>query len=176
MMSNVVLEIPNDFSVIPCLPAIIYKYDLCDDKHIEKINIDGAWLVLGRDSKIASLVREKDTPIYNLETIELTTEETLKMQEKLREEKLYFLIDTMHFSQKLQALTRYNFEIVEVVKEDLEFNFLSLENKVYMFRVEYNPNHEEVEKTNLKYYDEYDIIFKNFFEKVRSILWRRRLY
>lgn len=176
MMSNTALYMLKDFAIIPYLPEIIYKYDLFNDKHVEKIHIDGAWLVLGRDSKIASLVREKDTPIYNLETIELTTEETLKMQEKLREENLYFLIDTKHFSQKLQALTRYNFEIVEVIKEDLDLNFLSFGNTVYMFRVDYNPNHEEVEKTNLKYYDEYDIIFKNFYEKMRSILWRRRLY
>lgn len=145
------VEVARNVLSFPSLFLVIKRYGIIEDRKEEKIDIDGAWLVVADDSKMATLVRKQGTPIYNLETRFLTNEKTLKMQEKLRQEKLYFLVDDYEAKRKFKALERNNFQIVEVIKEDFKLNFMGRLNYITMYRVEYNPNSDEVKQVNSKY-------------------------
>lgn len=155
MSSVTLIYILNNIKNLNLFVKMYNKIGIFNDVKQEKIHIDGAWLVVANDSRIATLVREEGTPIYNLETEDLKTENTLKMQQKLREKVLYILVDDNYAAKKINTLTEYNFEIVQIYKKDLQLNFLSPYNKVNIYKVRYNENTEDVIKTNLEYFKQY---------------------
>lgn len=121
------------------------------DKNFEKIHIDGAWVTLSDDSKLVTLVREEDTPIYYLESRFLLGNNAKKKQQELKQKNLYTIIDDSNRLKKIDELDNENLEIDEIIYDNLQFKFLPSWNKAIVCKLKYNSNNEEVVNNNSEY-------------------------
>lgn len=93
-----------------------YKLIYKDRKDIS-LHIDGVWGVIADDSSITQLLREKQTPIYNLEESINTSDITQKMYySKMKNNNIYVLIDDYKYARKIYYLNVNGFHITEEVR------------------------------------------------------------
>ena len=123
-----------------------YKYVLKDRK-INKIKIDGVWGTIGDDSGLTVLVRESNTPIYNLSS-EFSATSSLSRKlyyEKISNKKIYILIDP-YYKNKDELLKTYGFEVEKLVNKykSKDITCLSTGHTLYLYRIKYvGVNNEE---------------------------------
>lgn len=115
------------------------------DKDYEKISIDGVWGVIMDDSSNPTLLREENTPIYNLRksmtsTNELTTD---MYYEKINNNRIYVPLNYALMESKVSELSEYGFRITSNINTYFNIAHLDLGDVLYVTEVEYTG-----EKTN----------------------------
>ncbi|MBQ9313804.1 MAG: hypothetical protein IJ220_02215 [Clostridia bacterium] len=113
-----------------------------NDRNCEKIEIDGVWGTIADDVVLTELVREKNTPIYNLDKSTIDTSNlTLKMYyEIIKSEKpIYVLVDLWNYEEKIGQLLENHFELDELVEtyQSEQIPFLNKYDELYLYKVAY---------------------------------------
>lgn len=119
---------------------------LFKDREKQKIAIDGVWGAIADDSGTATLVREKDTPIYILDKDEIDKNNPTKLAYKkyydnINNNKVYIASLKSWFTYKIDELNKYGFKIVGDIKVYDDLNFLSINDALYVFEVEYSDEY-----------------------------------
>lgn len=106
------------------------------DRKKQKIYETGIFGAIGDDSLIPTLLKN-DNVIYNLEEwVTITNNETRKMYEdKILNKDIYVFCDALTLDRKKSYLDGNNFEILEEILVDGNFNFLSPSDSLYMMKV-----------------------------------------
>ncbi len=111
------------------------------DRKEVNIHIDGDWGVIADDSSITELVRENDTPIYNLDIQNYNTSpKALELYyNKIENASIYFLIDSRNYNKKLQKLQENHFKIDKVLNEytNNELPFLNSTTTLKLVKLKY---------------------------------------
>ena len=89
-----------------------------------------------------SLVREKNTPIYNLDKWHLESSPvTIEMyNEKIQNNQLYTILESDELNTKINACNENNLRIVEVVQRYDNLPFIKADNICYLVKLEYDEN------------------------------------
>ena len=114
-----------------------YKLLLKDNKNI-KIHIDGVWGTISDSSVLPILVREEETPIYNLSKDYLNTDITKELYyKKINSSDIYMIIDDNTLSDKKRLLNKDGFELGEIIKvySDKDLPFLPANKKAYLYKL-----------------------------------------
>lgn len=153
-------EILKDIYVFFIVGEIIFGicclYMICDfqngtkifkdtDKDSYKISIDGVWGAPEDCVAFVSLVREEDTPIYNLHKDYFDdTEKTLKMwQEKIENNNIYTIIDyyggNFEDNFRVKSLEKDGFVIEEILKKYTaeEIPYINTNSVWYLVKINY---------------------------------------
>ena len=115
------------------------------DKDSYKISIDGVWGAPEDCVAFVSLVREEDTPIYNLHKDYFDdTEKTLKMwQEKIENNNIYTIIDyyggNFEDNFRVKSLEKDGFVIEEILKKYTaeEIPYINTNSVWYLVKINY---------------------------------------
>lgn len=91
---------------------------------------------IGDDSLLPTML-ENGNKIYNLEEwVTITNTKTQEMyEEKIFDKIIYVPVDELTKTRKEEYLKENSFEILEITELDGEFSFLSLSDKLYLYKV-----------------------------------------
>ena len=111
------------------------------DRDVKPIEIDGVWGTIGDDVYLTELLRNKKTPIYNLNKNLFVSSELANQlyHEKIENNALYVLIDAWHLDDRTIQLEESDFELGELVAtyEPEQIPYLSKYNELYLYQVNY---------------------------------------
>ncbi len=105
----------------------------------EPYEIDGVWGCINNNSAMISLIRNKNTPIYNLDKWHyMYSEKTKRMfLEKVNNKKIYTIIDKKNYLYLLPSLQKNGFKKVGSSKLYINSSLQNKYNYWYIIQVEY---------------------------------------
>ena len=115
-----------------------YKYIFKDHEN-SKIRIDGVWGVSKNKSAFATLVKEKNIPIYNLDKkqIESSALATEMYNERIKYNKIYIIIDKSDIKEIKDELIQNNCNLEKLIKKytSKELPFINANREAYLYLV-----------------------------------------
>lgn len=116
------------------MQTLIKENTLLLDRSKEKIHINGAWVTLGDDSSLVTLVREEGTPIYNFDKRFINSDKAIRRRDKLLQEELYTIIDKENEEKKREFLEANDLEIVEKI-EDIHLDCMQNSKTATIYKI-----------------------------------------
>lgn len=113
--------------------------DVLKNEIHEKYEIDGVWGCINDNSAMISLIRNKNTPIYNLDSwhYEYSSKTKNMFLEKVKDEKIYTITDWYNMDSFSYAINKYGFELVST-QIKYENNIIQNKNNPwYIFEIRY---------------------------------------
>lgn len=117
---------------------------------------------------MVSLIREEDTPIYNLDLVyyEYSSAQKDILFQKLENTKIYTVIRTKKVYEFYILLCKYGFEIVDEGTEYINYDIQNANEPWYIFEIKYvgeNKNSQDIYEENMKRLDK---LFSMFTQNV----------